>query len=194
MKKVCNVIILVLIIVAVIIIANIFINNIKNKENEQKIKTSITQIKEKIEEPKENNNNELPYIEYEGYQVIGTIKIEKIDLEYPILNISNEETMKKSVTKFWGEKVNEVGNVSLTAHNNIDGTMFGKIKNLENGDKITILDLNNNSIDYQIFDKYVTDPNDVDIVKSVEEGTKEITLITCTNRGKNRLIIKAREI
>ena len=48
-------------------------------------------------------------------------------------------------------------------------------------------------VEYIIFDIYTIDPNDVSCVKSVEEGTREITLITCTNGHKNRLITKARE-
>ena len=90
--------------------------------------------------------------------------------------------------------MNQEGNVTLAGHNNFDGTMFGKLKDLEIGDKITILDLNNHSITYEIFNKYVTDPNDVSIVNSTKEGIKEITLVTCTNGNKNRLIIKAKEV
>jgi len=79
---------------------------------------------------------ELPYIEYEGYQVIGIIKIEKINIEYPILNESSEASMKKSIIKFWGDKLNQIGNVTLAGHNNMDGTMFGKINKLEIEDEI----------------------------------------------------------
>jgi len=38
------------------------------------------------------------------------------------------------------------------------------------------------------------DPDDVSCVESVENGTREITLITCTNGHKNRLVTKARQI
>ena len=37
-------------------------------------------------------------------------------------------------------------------------------------------------------------PDDVSCVESVENGTREITLITCTNGHKNRLVTKARQI
>ena len=102
--------------------------------------------------------------------------------------------MLKSITRFWGEKVNEIGNLTLAGHSNIDGTMFGGLKKLDIGDTIEITDLHNNTVNYRIFDKYVTDPNDVNCTKSVEKDKKEITLITCTNGNKQRLIIKAREI
>lgn len=194
MKKVCNVIILVLVIVAIVISVIIFNKYMENYQNEKKKDNLISEINSQLGDLNTDENRERPYIEYEGYQVIGIIKIEKINLLYPILNVNNEDSMKKSITKFYGDKLNQEGNVTLAGHNNFDGTMFGKLKDLEIGDKITILDLNNHSITYEIFNKYVTDPNDVSIVNSTEEGIKEITLVTCTNGNKNRLIIKAKEV
>ena len=194
MKKVCNVIILVLVIVAIVISVIIFNKYMENYQNEKKKDNLISEINSKLGDLNTDENREMPYIEYEGYQVIGIIKIEKINLLYPILNVNNEDSMKKSITKFYGDKLNQEGNVTLAGHNNFDGTMFGKLKDLEIGDKITILDLNNHSITYEIFNKYVTDPNDVSIVNSTKEGIKEITLVTCTNGNKNRLIIKAKEV
>ncbi|MGN1298178.1 MAG: sortase [Clostridia bacterium] len=194
MKKVCNVIILVLVIVAIVISVIIFNKYMENYQNEKKKDNLISEINSQLGDLNTDENREMPYIEYEGYQVIGIIKIEKINLLYPILNVNNEDSMKKSITKFYGDKLNQEGNVTLAGHNNFDGTMFGKLKDLEIGDKITILDLNNHSITYEIFNKYVTDPNDVSIVNSTEEGIKEITLVTCTNGNKNRLIIKAKEV
>ena len=102
--------------------------------------------------------------------------------------------MKKSITKFWGPELNQIGNLTLAGHNNKDGTMFGKTKKLEKGDIIEIEDLYKNTVQYQIFDKYVIDPNDVSCVESIDPSTREVTLITCTNGNKNRLIIKAKEI
>lgn len=194
MKKVCNVIILILVIVAIVISVIIFNKYMGNYQNEKKKDNLISEINSQLGDLNIDENREMPYIEYEGYQVIGIIKIEKINLLYPILNVNNEDSMKKSITKFYGDKLNQVGNVTLAGHNNFDGTMFGKLKELEIGDKITILDLYNHSITYEIFNKYVTDPNDVSIVNSAEEGMKEITLVTCTNGNKNRLIIKAKEV
>ena len=54
--------------------------------------------------------------------------------------------------------------------------------------------LKNKIIEYEIFKIYSIDPDDVSCVESVESGTREITLITCTNGHKNRLVTKARQI
>lgn len=102
--------------------------------------------------------------------------------------------MKYSIVKYWGENVNDYGNLSIAGHNNYDGTMFGKTKNLVLGDIVELTDLNNQTINYEIYDIFVTDPNDVTILETKDKSIREVTLITCTNGNKERLILKAREI
>ena len=102
--------------------------------------------------------------------------------------------MKISIVKYWGGNVNDYGNLSIAGHNNYDGTMFGKTKKLEEGDIIELTDLQNIKIQYKIYSKFVTDPNDVTILESNNYESREVTLITCTNGNKNRLILKAKEI
>ena len=92
-----------------------------------------------------------------------------------------------------GNKINEIGNVTLAGHNNLNGTLFGKIKKLENGDVIELTDIQNVTLKYKVFKKYSVDPNDITVILPEQENVREITLITCTNGNKNRLIIKARE-
>ncbi|MCF0124414.1 MAG: sortase [Clostridia bacterium] len=139
-------------------------------------------------------------LEMNGYKVIGTVKIEKINLEYPILDIDSynpEETkipMKFSIVKYWGGQVNEYGNLSIAGHNNYDGTMFGKTKKLEIGDIVELTDTKKKTIQYKIYTKFVTDPNDVTILQTKDESAREVTIITCTNGNKERLILKAKEI
>ncbi len=187
----------IVIIVTIILIATKYIGNF---ENEKEMTNIVEQIKSTDVELPNNNeidietNNTEAEVEIDGYKVLGIIRIPKIDLEYPILNETNKTSMKKSITKFWGPNLNTVGNLTLAGHNNKDGTMFGKVKKLNIGDIIEIEDLYKNTVKYEIFDMYVIDPNDVSCVESVDANTKEVTLITCTNGNKNRLITKAREI
>ena len=44
--------------------------------------------------------------------------------------------------KYWGNSVNDFGNLSIAGHNNYDGTMFGKTKKLKIGDIVELTDLN----------------------------------------------------
>ena len=187
-----NILLLILIISAIVLIAIIGVKYSERRKNEEAVKEVVSQINNDVQ--KGNDDNQIPYIEYEGYQVIGTIQISKINIEYPILIETNEDSLEKSITRVGNGKVNEIGNLTLSGHNYLDGSMFGKIDQLEKNDEISILDLNGNRITYKIFDIFVTNPNDVSALEPVEEGTREVTLITCTNCYRNRIIIKAREI
>lgn len=191
MKKIYNIILIILVIAALIVGTLIIIKYGKNYINEKEIDATITELEEELKNVQ--NGKEIQSY-YKGYQIEGILEIPKINIKYPILNQTSEEAMKISVTKFWGPQPNEIGNYTVAAHNNKDGTMFGKTKYLEIGDVIKITDLNNVTIEYQVFDIYSIDPDDVSCVESVEEGTREVTLITCTNGHKNRLIVKGREI
>lgn len=189
-NKVLNILIIIIILVITITMGLLIIKYAGNKINDTKMQEIVKQI-EKIQPEIAEGTISL---EIDGYNVIGIIKIEKIGLEYPILDRTDDISMKKSISKFWGPSVNEIGNLTLVGHNNKDGTMFGKTKKLEIGDLIELKNLNNQMITYKIFDKYVIEPNDVSCIESVGDNTKEVTLITCTNGNKNRLVIKAQEI
>lgn len=159
------------------------------EEKNEEIVEVFSQTEEKIDE------QGLSIIEFEGFKVIGIIKIPAIDLEYPILEQTTDDSMNVSISRYWGGNINEYGNVSLAGHNNkITLTMFGKNKNLKIGDRIFLTDLTGRTIEYNIYDSFITDPDDVSILHTTDESVREVTLITCTNGRANRLIHKAREI
>ena len=190
------ILILALIAITIVIIIGLRIN--QNKENVGKM-TEVVSIVEDLQQNLQTENaeeakNQLMETTIEGYNIEGILEIPSIDLKYPIISVTNDKTMKISVTKFTGGTINEIGNYCIAGHNNIDGTMFGKVKKLKKGDTIKLTNLYGESIEYKIFDMYVIDPNDVSCTKIVKPNTKELTLITCTNGRKNRLVTKAREI
>ncbi len=194
MKKVYNLIIAVLIVALIVVVAMIVIRYGGNYLNEKEVSSSLETIEEELNKEETQQSESLPELEFKGYKIEGIIEIPKINIKYPIIDHTNEETMKVSITKFWGPQANEIGNYTVAGHNNKDGTMFGKTKYLQIGDKIKLTNLKNKTIEYEIFKIYSIDPDDVSCVESVENGTREITLITCTNGHKNRLVTKARQI
>lgn len=194
MKKIYNLIIAVLIVELIVVVAMIVIRYGGNYLNEKEVSSSLETIEEELNKEETQQSESLPELEFKGYKVEGIIEIPKINIKYPIIDHTNEETMKVSITKFWGPQANEIGNYTVAGHNNKDGTMFGKTKYLQIGDKIKLTNLKNETIEYEIFKIYSIDPDDVSCVESVENGTREITLITCTNGHKNRLVTKARQI
>lgn len=185
--------ILICLIIAIITTATLLaVKYIKLYRNEKQAKQVISNITDSLE----NSDEAIAEInqQIQGNKVVGIIKIPEINLEYPILETTSKETLKLSITKFWGNKINEIGNVTLAGHNNLNGTMFGKLNKLKNGDVIELTDIQNTTLKYEVFKTYIIDPNDITCILPEQEGVREVTLITCTNGNKNRLIVKAREI
>ena len=193
-NKVYKVIYFLLIIALIVVVILIARKELTSRNNENLNKEVLSEFNNIT------NTNQIGELTLNGYDVIGKVKIPKIDIEYPILNLETsnpEETkvpMRYGIVKYWGGNVNDYGNLSIAGHNNYNGTMFGKTKNLEIGDIVELTDLTNRTIQYKINDIFITDPNDVSILKTEDEKVREVTLITCTNGNKERLILKAREI
>ena len=191
-NKICNIILVILVIAFISIVLNIIIKYTKHLSNEEQLQDVVKEFKNELDMSDEETK-EIK-LEYNGYNVVGIINIPKLGIEFPILDITNDDSMKVSVTKFWGNNVNDIGNFTIVGHNNLDGTMFSNTKKLKIGDEIVLTDLSGKTLKYRIFDKYIIEPNDVSCTESVNKDQREVTLITCTNGRRNRLVIKANEI
>lgn len=191
MKKIINIFIIILILAAIIVFDVIIYRYSQYQKNSEEAIEVVAQIEKEFEE--KSGTEQKVETEYKGYGVVGIIEIPKINIKYPILNKTNDDSMQYSITKFAGGEVNSIGNFVVAGHNYLDGSMFGKVKQLEIGDEIKLTDLYNNTVTYEIFDIYSVDPNDTSILESVQENTREVTLITCTKGHVERLITKARE-
>lgn len=198
--KIYKAIFYMLLIAAIVVIGMIVYKYGSNQKNEKESQEAVEAFSNIDFSNNEEESGSQIQLEYKGYKVIGIVKIPKINIEYPILEIGNidpesaKAPMKLSIIKYWGENVNDYGNLSIAGHNNKDGTMFGKTKKLQKGDIVELTDLNGQTIQYSIYDIFVTDPNDVSILLPKDELVREVTLITCTNGNKQRLILKAKEI
>ena len=131
-----------------------------------------------------------------SYSTEAIIRIPKIGIEYPVLSETSDALLEISVNKYWPQdlKPNEVGNYCIVGHNYRNGKMFGRLNELENGDIVELEDLTGRTLKYQVYNKYVVEPTDTRCTSQLTNGRKELTLITCTNYGTQRLVLKCREI
>ena len=73
--------------------------------------------------------------------------------------------------------------------------MVAQLSGIKKGDKIELTDIEKGrTITYEVYDRFVVNPEDTACTSQKTGGRKEMTLITCTNYGTQRLIVKAREI
>lgn len=127
------------------------------------------------------------------YETEAILDYPKLGINYPVLSEESDELLKISLNKYWGPNPNKVGNYCIVGHNYKSGKMFGKLSGAAIGDDVKLTDLNGNTVVYSVYNKYIVDPTDVSCTSQLTNGKREITLITCTNYGKDRLIVKARE-
>lgn len=152
-------------------------NNNQTKTNNTKIDTKTYTSKDGVK-----------------YTTEAILKIPKINIEYPVLSATSDALLFVSLNKYWGPQPNEVGNYCIVGHYYENGKMFGKLHKLKNGDKAELTDLSGNTLTYQVYNKYVVEPTDTRCTSQLTDGRKELTLITCTNGGKQRLVVKLRQV
>ena len=129
----------------IILFIKIYMDN-KNEEIAKKLTNSYS-----ISTLYSTNTTYTPEAQSSEPFVIGIIKIDKINLNYSILSVSNNDLLDISVCRFAGPMPNEVGNLCIAGHNYVDYKYFSRLNELEINDIITIYDLNGNSIDYSIY-------------------------------------------
>lgn len=193
--------IVVLLVVSTVLTFKFIINNYHN--------TNLKLNKEKnIEIINENFNNTIKHQEKNSEpvnvviaenkkvvaNVVGKIVINKIVLNYPILEGATDDNLSISITRFYGSQINSIGNCILAGHNMKDGSFFGKLSAMEKGDNIMIYDSLGNKKEYKVFNIKVIAPTDLSILSQDTNNSCWVTLLTCSNHGKSRLIIQAKEV
>ena len=161
-----------------------------NTTNETGNATNPIDSIEKTNTVSGSSANKMPT--YKGFNVVGTIEIPAIDLEYPILEKVSKSSLESSVAMLYGAGSNQVGNTVIVGHNYRNGLFFSKNKRLNNGDKIYITDNSKNRLTYTIYNKFETTPEDADFYSRDTGGVPEVTLSTCNDDSSKRLIIFAR--
>ena len=129
---------------------------------------------------------------YKGFGMLGTMEIPATKFKYPVLEKVTKKSIETAVAFQWGAGLNQPGNSVIIGHNYRNGMFFSNNKKLKNGDKIYITDNSGKKLTYTIYDKFETSDTDTSFYQRDTEGKAEITLSTCTDDSKARLIILAK--
>ena len=187
------------------IVENMFADTTVISQEENALVVKITQDftenaienpveEEEVEEESTNVQQSSTYTASDGtqYNYIGRIVIPKINVDYAIFDHWTYDLLTKSICKFHGGNPNEDGNLCLIGHNWRNKRFFSKVPTLENGDIIQITDLSGRTVEYEVYDKHQVDYEDVSDTTQEVEG-REVTLITCTDDSKHRVVVRCRE-
>ena len=134
-------------------------------------------------------------VKYKGYDVIGTIEIPATNIKYPIIKQEDVSmnSLNVAICNLYGELNKPGSNAVLVGHNFRNGTFFSNNSKLTKGDKIYITDISGKKVTYIVYKKYETGSGDFDYASRDVGNKREISLSTCTNDRKKRLILWAAE-
>lgn len=167
-------------IIVVIIIISFIVMAVKNNK------------KEPAEEKKPETNTEtvVNTLEdsYEGFKVIGKIRIDDLNVEQYILDSTADKALDAGVGKVYGGALNIAGNLTIAGHNKEE--KFKDLSKLSVGDTITIIDKKLGETPYKVVEKKSVEPDDLEMLLSTS-GKTEITLVTCESGSTKRLVVKA---
>ena len=168
-------------------------NNTIQNQTEFNTITGIGDLNNNTESSTNNSGGKKQKTKINGFYVIGTIKIPSINLSYPILEKVTKSSLETSVAFLYGPGLNKVGNNVIIGHNYRNGTMFSNLKKLQNGAAIYITDSDGNKVKYKMYKIYRTSGDDATYMTRNTNGKREISLSTCTDDSKSRIIVWARE-
>ena len=129
--------------------------------------------------------------------VVGILSIPKIDLEVVVKEGTDQETLKSSVGHFKETSLpGEYGNFAVAGHRAYTtNKFFSNLDKLEIGDELSVLSKSEVHT-YKVDSIEVVEPENVEVIESVDKNKKEITLVTCTPKyvGSHRLVVKGKYI
>lgn len=160
------------------------LNQKENLSNALKDNYSISQLYAK--------NSDSTSLSSDNSIIVGMIEIPKLSLSYPIFSYLDDELLKISPCKFFGEMPPEFSNLCIAGHNYDNTKFFSNIASLENKDEIFIYNQVGTKFIYSVFNKYEVEDNDLSPVEKDYQGGNELTLITCNNLNQRRIVIKAK--
>ena len=181
-------------------VLNKFDDSIENNEDQNNSTVeNVTVSNVEVDNANNSNNSNSSNgsgktIQFQGYNVVGKMEIPAIDLEYHILEKATPSSIEAALAvQYTANGLNEVGNTLIVGHNYRNGSFFGSNDKVQLGDKVYITDTTGRRIKYNIYNIYETSPEDGDFIMRDTNGKREVSLSTCTDNSKARLIIWAVE-
>lgn len=124
-------------------------------------------------------------------KILGVVRIEKIDIEYPIVKYYSDKSLDDAITLYAGPDLNQPGNVVLAGHHGWGNLFFTRIDKLVKGDAIDVTDSRGGTLRYVVNDYYEVKPTDRSVLNQNTDGRHKLTLISCSQNARMRYIVHA---
>ncbi len=126
-----------------------------------------------------------------GYDVIGKLSIDAINVELPVIAKLTTKALKVSVCWYGGAMPGEKGNIIITGHNYKSGAHFGRLDKLKTGDEVVLAGPDGTVYHYLVYETQVVTPDNVAALDKAS-GDYTLTLLTCASSGNRRLIVRCK--
>ena len=146
-----------------------------------------TEKKELVPEYVKNPEMEMPTVEVNGQECVGMIEIPALGLKLPVISEWSDAKLKKAPCRYSGSAY--LKNMIIAGHNY--RTHFSGIKRLNPGDSVVFTDADGNVFSYEVAEIETVGGYDIE---KMEAGDWDLTLFTCTNKGKAGAAVRCREI
>lgn len=192
-KKIISIVIIFLVVLLYFFVYSYIYDNFRERKRQEIDKGLVEQIDDIIENNSDKVKEKKVKVNNTKYTVLGKISIKRINFYQSILKENTYKSLNVSVVKIAGPSLNMVGNVVIGGHNYMRKEYFYGIRKLRKGDIVKITDLTGISIYYKVSYGRRTTENDESYFKASKNNTKELTLVTCIPKTKDKYYIKAYE-
>ena len=121
--------------------------------------------------------------------MFAVLDIPSVGIRGKIIEGTDDTTLKNYIGMFKGSSLpGSYGNFCIAAHNNIYTEIFRNLHNVKVDDKVRVITKN---YEYVYIVKSIDEiaPTQTEVLDQ-DYSKKEITLITCTDLGRTRIVVK----
>ncbi len=155
-----------------------------NKREDEKAGAKAQRILEKLEK-EQNKNNSKELITLDGKTYCGTIIIKKLSISLPVFNSWSYEKLQTAPCRYSGSINNN--DLIIAAHNY--DSHFGRLEELEIGDKVVFCDAKGFEHNFEVNSKELLDGTSIEDMKKASG----LTLFTCNLSGEQRVTLRLKE-
>lgn len=141
-----------------------------------------------------DHNSYVSSTEYKALdgETLAILSLDRLNIKVSVAEGIGKDTLRISAGHFEETAMPGEGNFSIAGHSSMVYTcLFNSLHKAVVGDIINVTSTNGKH-SYIVSDIVTVDPTDMEYLETTNESV--ITIVTCTNSGKNRLIIRGIEI
>lgn len=134
-----------------------------------------------------NPQMDMPVINIDGLDYIGTLQIPSLNVEFPVCSEWSDSNLNEAPCRYCGSLY--LDDLVICAHNY--ERFFGKLKDIRYGEKLIFIDIDGHEFEYEVIEVENLDPSEVEQMKT---GDWDLTVFTCTKGAGSRITVRCARV